>query len=367
MMGIELWTGLLGSVFVVILGGVFWMLPVWSRPELFFAVTVPVNDSTRGPRAAVLGRFRRRVATVSAAALTGSLALVGAGQAPLVHLAMMGQLAGLFWAFLAARAAVLPLQVEPTGVREAILKPREMKLPGGIIGQAGPFLILGGLMVALAMAWDTLPARFVTHWNAAGEPDGWSTRSIVAVFGLPATGLSTVALMPILSWGLLHWARRVDIGGAAGEAETARRHAVAVALLGVSYFIALVFFPLGFMPLIRGPHEQRVFVGTTVAVAMLGALGLTTFLLAYLIPRFQTRQRAATAASPGEPPIGDRTSDRHWKLGLIYYNPGDPAVFLEKRFGLGYTLNFARPAAWLLLMGAVGLPLALTLAMMLLG
>lgn len=32
--------------------------------------------------------------------------------------------------------------------------------------------------------------------------------------------------------------------------------------------------------------------------------------------------------------------DRHWKLGVFHVNPEDPAVLVEKRSGVGYTLNF---------------------------
>ena len=32
-----------------------------------------------------------------------------------------------------------------------------------------------------------------------------------------------------------------------------------------------------------------------------------------------------------------------WKFGVLYYNPLDKRIFLPKRTGLGYTLNFARP------------------------
>jgi len=44
--------------------------------------------------------------------------------------------------------------------------------------------------------------------------------------------------------------------------------------------------------------------------------------------------------------VGDRTPDRYWKLGVFYFNPDDSAIIVEKRFGLGYSLNFARPTTW---------------------
>jgi len=56
----------------------------------------------------------------------------------------------------------------------------------------------------------------------------------------------------------------------------------------------------------------------------------------------------------GASPIGDRSEDRHWKAGFLYVNSSDPALFVEKRFGIGYTLNFGRPASWDSRRGAAG-------------
>lgn len=36
---------------------------------------------------------------------------------------------------------------------------------------------------------------------------------------------------------------------------------------------------------------------------------------------------------------------RLWKWGLLYMNPDDSRLWVEKRFGFGWTLNFARPMA----------------------
>jgi len=61
-------------------------------------------------------------------------------------------------------------------------------------------------------------------------------------------------------------------------------------------------------------------------------------------------------------PVGDRTPDRYWKLGIFYFNQDDSAVFIEKRFGLGYSLNFARPTAWVILLLILMAPLIRVLA-----
>ena len=38
-----------------------------------------------------------------------------------------------------------------------------------------------------------------------------------------------------------------------------------------------------------------------------------------------------------------------WKAGVFYANRNDPALFVPKRFGIGYTINFGNPWAWLVL------------------
>ena len=47
--------------------------------------------------------------------------------------------------------------------------------------------------------------------------------------------------------------------------------------------------------------------------------------------------------------IIDRDDDQYWKLGSIYVNKEDPSLFVDKRFGVGLTLNFGNPKAWIAL------------------
>ncbi len=43
----------------------------------------------------------------------------------------------------------------------------------------------------------------------------------------------------------------------------------------------------------------------------------------------------------------DRDDDQYWKLGQFYFNKDDPAIFIEKRFGVGWTNNWAHPLSWM--------------------
>ena len=54
--------------------------------------------------------------------------------------------------------------------------------------------------------------------------------------------------------------------------------------------------------------------------------------------------------------------DLHWIGGIIYINRDDPAIMIPKRFGVGWTVNLARPSVIIgtivLLAIAIGLPVA---------
>lgn len=52
-------------------------------------------------------------------------------------------------------------------------------------------------------------------------------------------------------------------------------------------------------------------------------------------------------------------ADKFWKLGMFYYNKNDPTLFLEKRFGIGWTINFARPLAWIIIVSTILIAISL--------
>ena len=53
-----------------------------------------------------------------------------------------------------------------------------------------------------------------------------------------------------------------------------------------------------------------------------------------------------------------RRNPKHYKCwGLVYYNPDDPSLFIDKQFGYGQTMNFAHKSAWYLMLFIVLFPL----------
>jgi uncharacterized membrane protein len=324
--------------FIVLVALVSHLAPYVTRPEIFFGVTVPV-----GFRIGRVGRsISRRYATeVWLLALAAAIFVVTSPMPLISGSMLLAQTLGASVAFLNARRAVRPHAIAPATVREAVIGPRP-GLPGGLLGQLGPFLILAGAAVYVGLHWENIPARFPTHWNLAGRPDGWTAKSVAGVFRGLSIGFVACSMTLFTSYAVLHWARLPRVSGRDGQQSSRVRQINLVSMLASAYLIALLFAWTSVVSMFStGTGQLRLplaFRAAPFALIIFGTLAIRL-----------TRVAAAAAG----PPMGDTTPDSCWLLGRLYFNRADPALFVEKRMGLGYTLNLGNPLSWLVVIVAV--------------
>jgi uncharacterized membrane protein len=340
------------------------MTPRLTRPDLFFAVTV--KASFRGSPAGreILARYDQLIVM---AALLG-LPFFGyiKSRPPLLRLGLFGPVAiaaaGFLAAFLVARRRTMPHHVEPTSEREAVLVPRQVSLPGGWLAQVGPFLILAAVCVCLGLNWNRIPARIPIHWGADGLPNGWAAKSPASVYGIAVIGALVCLLLAGLAWALPRGVRRIQSSGAGARREARFVHAVSLFLLGTEYWLVLLMGLLSLVALRPDPQAPLhafwpILLGETLVVG-------TVFVIAYRMGQGGWRLGGTSETSDADnaPPVGDRTPDECWKLGLFYFNRNDPALWVEKRFGIGWTVNMANPRSWLVV-GAIVLFVVVSLGL----
>jgi hypothetical protein len=322
---LALWV-LIGPVLTALLA---WLAPRWSPPGMLFAVAVDPAFLGSVESRAIRRRYQRRVAwhgALASAALV-SLGLAASRPTPAPLLAALAlQAAGLFWAVARAHAEASPHAVATGHLREATLRPRRPALPGGALAQAGPFLVLAAAALLAVVRWDRIPERFPVHWTLDGEVDRWAERNPAGVF-------APIVVAALVCGGILVVAATVVRSSRTGAA-SARRGLVV--LLFVEYVMTLV--PL-WMTL-------RITLGIGGAIPVAAGVVMTVVVL-LLVPWLLLEPSSAAAGSPSM--RGDGTPNECWKWGLVYYNREDPALWVAKRIGVGHTLNFARPGAWILL------------------
>ena len=324
------------------------LAPHATRRDIFFGVTV-----TPAFRDSPVARSvsRRYAAEIWFMALAAG-ALVVSSPMPLVSGSMLlGQAIGATVAFARARRVIRPQAVLPTMVREAEIGPRQT-LPGGLAGQLGPFLILFAAAAYLGLHWSDVPARFPTHWNLAGKPDGWTVKSVAGAFRGILLGCIACGMTWFTSYAVLHWTRLPRITGHDGQQSRRVRQINLIAMLASEYLIAL---------LLAWTTTVSMFSAAASQPRLPLAFRLAPFAL-LIVGTLTIRVMRRVAVADG-PPIGDTTPDSSWILGVLYVNRADPALFVEKRTGIGYTLNLGNPVSWLVVtVGVVGLFTLLVLA-----
>jgi uncharacterized membrane protein len=78
-----------------------------------------------------------------------------------------------------------------------------------------------------------------------------------------------------------------------------------------------------------------------------------------VLPLPRSRKETSSTAKRPAGRVVFRDDERYWYNGLWYNTPDDPALFVPKRFGLGWTLNFGHAQARLFLITLAGMLLLL--------
>jgi uncharacterized membrane protein len=333
---------------------IFWMMPLWERPGLFFSVAVSPEFRTSPEGGKILRRYR----TLAIILIAVGCALVAAGGAPrrwpllILGVAWLGF--GPLIAFQIAREAVMPHAAKSIVILGSELAPRAAHLPGGWLLQAGPFAILAATAFYLRAHWNQIPEIFPVHWGIDGRPNGWSARTPMGVYGPLVIGGAIVAGLSLITYGLLREARVLRIRGAPSHGRDFP-HQVGYFLSGIEYFIAILLSLVALLPLFGPPNITVVLVGSVAFIAVI-------FAAAHHLNQTRAHAIEPSAIETTNGTFGVGTLDRHWKLGIFYFNPEDPSLLVGKRLGIGYTLNFARGFSWVIVVLVTILPLALALA-----
>lgn len=206
-----------------------------------------------------------------------------------------------------------------------------------------PLAILAGAAVYLWSRWDAIPALYPIHFGRGGAPDDWAARTPLAV-GMP---LIIAAILDFIILGAsVSYSRRAG-RMRSGKAQQLGRELETMAAV-IACFVAL----MGALIAATTPFmgESRRLLGLLVLCSILGSLAMMVglFLLVVKVDDAMGEERRLALADGTLSPEVDRArrDPKFWKWGVFYYNPADPALWVEKLYGAGWTTNMARRAAW---------------------
>lgn len=218
-----------------------------------------------------------------------------------------------------------------------------------------PWWFVSYLVVILAtlgfgfLMYDKLPDRIPMNYNLSGEVTRWAEKSYRILLFAPLVQTFIMFLMMFVYWTIRKAKQQIDAAHPDKSIEQNRifryRWSLFTVAMGLVMLGLFGLMQLSIIGIIRNIWviivAPMVAVGIIIAAAI--ALSITT-------GQGGSRVRVKNEINANN---SNRDDDQYWKLGVFYYNPDDPALFVEKRFGVGWTSNFARPMSWVMLIGLI--------------
>ncbi len=211
-----------------------------------------------------------------------------------------------------------------------------------------PMLITLGLGVLGLSQYDTLPNQIPTHWGPSGEVDAFAEKSWGSVSALPIMTLLLQGMMLFFNGAMKQSGAKIQVRHKkrSREQQLAFRKYSSWLLFVVTITVTLL---MGYLQLtIIYPEimSASVTLGFTLGylVIILGSV------LYYTVKVGQSGTRIAVETHDVNPKnVIDMDDDQYWKFGLFYVNKDDPSILVEKRFGIGWTVNMGHKGSWIFL------------------
>ncbi len=233
-----------------------------------------------------------------------------------------------------------------------------------------PLWFLSYVLIIVATAiigfirYPSLPDQIPMHYNMVGQVDRYAAKSIGNILLLPIIQIIMAAIFIGVYYSIM-LAKRQSSGGDTEEGFR-KNHSFRIITSKLMFLIGLA----------------TILLFSIIEFSILGLIGTGFSFIApivFLVVVFVVIIFLVIKVGQGGSRIGGNKSsktavdnkcaaddDNHWILGGIYNNKDDPSIFVEKRFGLGFTINVGNPVGRIILIvtfalicGLMALPLIL--------
>ena len=192
-------------------------------------------------------------------------------------------------------------------------------------------LVIVATATLLLIAYPSLPDLLPVHFSRRGVPDGWQYRTLPRV--LIPVGVQVMLAMILGTVAALLLSRphgELDRGAPDVRAAGAAAEAVVLLTLIWVVFQGYAAFSLA-----------QLWVSDRASLPFYNLVEFASGILSIVVAVHAHRRLGRPEPRP--------FVAAHWRLGQLYKNSDDPALFVPTRDGRRWTLNFGRPVAGALL------------------
>ncbi len=194
--------------------------------------------------------------------------------------------------------------------------------------------------------YEQFPSKIPINYNLSGEPTNWTAKSYTAVMFLPIIQLYMLIIFIFANMIIRTAKQQID----ATHPTSSIKQNLLFRRRWSRFLIWTGTVTIALMSFIQYTHVYPVptSIQFSLFIAYTAVILITVIVLS--IKTGQGGSRIQTnIVTTNEQVNTIRDDDKHWKLGIFYVNKEDPTLFLEKRFGIGWSFNYARPLIWVLI------------------
>lgn len=209
-----------------------------------------------------------------------------------------------------------------------------------------------------AVGYSQMPNMIPLHMSFDGTVDNWTQKTPMVLWMPVLIQAFMAACFVFVHWTITRSKKWMEPGAPATSALAygmfARAQSIYLVAGGAAMALAIIIMPLSFMNMVSMMQSAMVII--------VAALVLCVGAIAVSIVYGQAGSRVFQRMQGSNALLAD--DDTHWKFGVFYFNPGDASMFLPERFGVGWTVNWARPAVWAIMVAGLVLTVAFVIATM---
>jgi len=194
--------------------------------------------------------------------------------------------------------------------------------------------------------YDSLPTLMEIPYTSFGEFNKDTLRGFLIIYQFPITQIFLVALLYGINKVII--SSKVDLNSGSIEKAITRKKkfkkmgSIIIMIMALETLILFSLIQLSILFNFDSMIINYIFM-------IIQMITIIIFIIVFI----KIGQGGRNITTKDEKDELYKDDDDKWILGSIYYNKNDPAWMVEKRLGVGWTVNFAHPKSWIAVGGLV--------------
>ncbi|PIH00711.1 DUF1648 domain-containing protein [Clostridium combesii] len=206
-----------------------------------------------------------------------------------------------------------------------------------------PILIILITIFMNIKAYPNLPNKVATHWDFNGNVNGYQNKSTFLIYQMPLMELFITSIF-FLCYKIIGWSKKQISAVNPEESKTRNKLFrrilsiyITFSAIAMTIFLSIINFQI--MKVIDINDKYMMYFSLIFTLSII----ITTILLGVKVGQGGSNLKL-NYKNDNKNNFINKDDDDHWILGnTVYYNKEDPSLFIEKRFGIGWTINAGRP------------------------